>query len=146
MVRDSETFQLFYESNVHPYDCGSDRYPAVLKAGLKQHGLELSDVLAVTSDLGGLWAICRVGVFRGLLRGVFKKRVEVDEFIPYSEVTSIRQEPSGPHRSRIVLMGGSNERARIDPSPRTTDDTSETTAAYRNHIYRILTQAELSAR
>lgn len=143
VTRDHETFELFMDSNFGAYDSYSDRYPAVLKAGLKQHSLELSDVVAVTQSFG-LWAICTIGVFRGDLRGVFKKRIEVDELIRYSEVTSIEQERTGPHTSRIVLIGGSRELASIDPSPRETGETSEMAGAYRNHICRILA-AQLNA-
>jgi len=138
VTRDHETFGLFMESNFDAYDSESGRYPAVLKAGLQRHGLKLSDVLAVTRDLQGLWAICRVGVFCADLRGMFRKRIEVDRLIPYSEVTSIRREPTGPRTSRIVLMHGSEKLAQIDPSPPSGDASTEVTAAYRTSIYRLL--------
>src|SRR5207247_1424640 len=102
--RDPETFDLFEDSNFDAYDSGGDRYPAVLKAGLQQHGLALSDVLAVTQDFG-LWAICKSGIFHADLRGLIKKRIEVDELIPYREVSSVLEEPSGPKTMRIVVKG-----------------------------------------
>ena len=146
MSIDPETFQLFEESNFDAYDSGSDRYPAVLKTGLNQHNLELSDVLAVTQDLG-LWAICTVGVFRADLRGVFKKRIEVDELIRYSQVSSIEEEPSGPHTKRIVLKGtDGKEIARINFSAGGMDNTPDMAGRYRSRVYQILRQAMASGR
>lgn len=138
MSVDPQTYRLFEESNFDAYDSGSDRYSAVLREGLRQHGLELSDVLAVTQDLG-LWAICESGVFRADLRGLIRKRIEVDQLIPYSEVSSIREEPSGPKTQRIVLTGGNGqELARIDFGAGGMDNTPEIAAAHRNRIFRIL--------
>jgi hypothetical protein len=79
---DPQTYGLFEDSNFDAYDSGADRYGAVLRAGLDRHGLELSDVLAVTQDFG-LWAFCRSGFFNGDLRGIFKKRIDVGDFVPY---------------------------------------------------------------
>ena len=141
MAFDPQTFGLFEDSNFDAYDSGADRYGAVLRAGLDQHGLELSDVLAVTQDFG-LWAICRSGFFNGDLRGVFKKRIEVGEFIPYTQVGSIGQEPSGPKTGRIVIVGhGGEELARIDFSAGGMDNTPEIAAAHRERVYRILERA-----
>lgn len=138
MAFDPGTFQLFDESNFDAYDSGTDRYPAVLRAGIKQHGMELSDVLAVTQDLG-LWAICTIGIFRASFVGVFKKRIEVDDLIRYSQVTAIRQEPSGPHTMRIVLTGnGSNVLARIDFRAGGMNNTPQMAAAHGSRIYRVL--------
>jgi hypothetical protein len=140
MSIDPETFSLFQESNFDTYDSGSDRYSAVLRAGVEQHGLELSDVLAVTQDFG-LWAICTTGVFHGSLRGVFKKRIEIDPLIPYSRVSAIREEPSGPHTMRIVLTGGDGkELARMDFSAGGMENTPQLAAGYRAHVYRVLQQ------
>jgi hypothetical protein len=107
-------------------------------AGLRQHGLELSDVLAVTQDLG-LWAICRSGIFRADLRGVFKKRIEVERFIPYAEVGSVREEPSGPKTGRLVLTGhDGKELARMDFGAGGMENTPELAVAHRERIFRIL--------
>ena len=141
MTHDHQTFSLFEESNFDAYDSGSDRYPAVLKEGLRQHRLELSEVIAVTQDLG-LWAICTSGIFRCDLRGIFKKRIEVHELISYAQVRSVRQEPSGPKTMRIVVEGDSGkELARIDFSAGGMDNTPELAAGHRNRIFRILERA-----
>jgi hypothetical protein len=141
MAIDFETFALFEASNFDVYDSGSERCPAVLKAGVAQYGLELSDVLAVTQDLG-LWAICTVGVFRGDLRGMFKKRVEVGELIPYSEVNSIRVESSGPHSKRIVLIGHDGKAlTRIDFGAGGPGNSPAQAAAYCDHVFMALQQA-----
>ena len=141
MAFDPQTFSLFQDSNFDAYDSGADRYGAVLRAGLDRHGLDLSDVLAVTQDFG-LWAICRSGLFNADLRGIFNKRIEVGEFIPYDQVSSIRQEPSGPKTGRIVIEGhGGQELARIDFSAGGMENTPEIAAAHRERIYRILESA-----
>lgn len=112
---DPATYHLFEDSNFDPYD--RDRYPAVLRAGLEHHRLELSDVLAVTQDLG-LWAICRTGVFQADLRGVFKKRIDVGDLIPYSSVASVHEQRSSPHSRKLVLIGHDGGKlAQIDFSP-----------------------------
>jgi hypothetical protein len=145
MAYDLDTLALFDESNFDAYDSGSDRYSAVLKAGLEQHGLELSDVLAVTQDMG-LWAICKAGIFRASLRGIFKKRVEVDTLIPYSQIGSIGAEPSGPHTQRIVLTDfGGKTMARIDFSAGGMNNTPELAATHRNRVYRTLEHAAAGA-
>lgn len=102
-------FSLFDDSNFDAYDRRPDRYPKVLEAGLAQHGLELEDVLAVTQDLG-LWAICRQGVFYATFRGVFKKRIETGNLIPYSEILEARVESSSPHTGKIVLYDNSEKK------------------------------------
>jgi hypothetical protein len=141
---DHETYALFKESNFDAYD--RERYPAVLKAGLAQHGLALSDVLAVTSDLG-LWAICTVGVFRGDLRGLMKKRIEIGPLIRYAELSSIEQEPHDPGTTRIVLNARDGKRlARLDLWLGGTDGTRAGSAVYQDHIYRILREASATAR
>ena len=141
MAIDPDTYSLFNQSNFDAYDSDADRYPAVLKAGIAQHGLDLSDVLAVTADMG-MWAICTAGVFHGSLRGMFKKRVEVERLIAYSEVTQMQEVRSGPHSARIVLFGGgSKELARIDFSAAGMNNTPELAAAHRRRIYQILQRA-----
>lgn len=93
-------FRLFEESNFDAYDRG--RYPPVLEAGVAQHGLTTDDVLAVTQDFG-LWAICTTGIFRADLRGIFKKRIEVDHLIPYGRMMEAQVEPAGPRTGKIVI-------------------------------------------
>jgi hypothetical protein len=95
-----QMFRLFDESNFVAYD--KQRYSAVLEAGLAHNGLELDDVLAVTDDLG-LWAICRPGVFRADLRGIFKKRIECGDLITHRQIEEAQVKPTGPHTSKIVL-------------------------------------------
>ena len=99
---DFEIFRLFDQSNFDAYDGGHDRYPAVLTAGLAQHGIDVGEVLAVTQD-GSMWVICATGVFTGSLRGVLKKRIEIGPFIPYSSIDSIESQRSGPHTWKVVL-------------------------------------------
>jgi hypothetical protein len=112
MISRPHTFRLFEESNFDPYE--KQRYKAVLEAGLERNGIEMGDVLAVTQDLG-LWAICRQGVFRADLRGVFKKRVEAGELIPYSLIEEARVEPSGPGTGKIVMAdAGGKKLGQID--------------------------------
>src|SRR5436190_5964798 len=67
---DMRVFSLFDDSNIEAYDKRDERYPAVLEAGLTQHGLDFDDVLAVTKGLG-FWAICKQGIFHARLKGVF---------------------------------------------------------------------------
>jgi len=71
--------------------------------GVAHNGLTVEDVLAVTQDFG-LWAICISGVFRADLRGVFKKKIEVDDLIPYSRIEDVRVEPSGPRAGKLVML------------------------------------------
>ena len=93
-------FRLFEESNFDAYDRG--RYPLVLEAGVAQNGLTTDDVLAVTQDFG-LWAICTTGIFRADLRGMFKKRIEVEDLIPYGRMMEAQVEPAGPRTGKIVI-------------------------------------------
>jgi hypothetical protein len=90
----------------------------VLRAGLEQNGLELGDVLAVTKGFG-LWVVCKQGLFSANLRGVFNKRVEVDDFIPYSQVLEARVEQVfRPEGAKIVLYDNREKKfAEIEFTP-----------------------------
>jgi hypothetical protein len=113
---DMATFSLFEDSNFDAYD--KSRFPEVLAAGLRQHGLELADVLAVTQDFG-LWAICKQGLFTADYRGVFKKRIEVGELIPYSQILEVRTEQIfRPEGLKLVLYDNNeNKFAEIKFTP-----------------------------
>lgn len=104
-------FSLFDDSNVEAYDKRDDRYPAVLKAGLSHNGLDLEDVLAVTADFYGLWAICNQGIFKGALRGWFRKRIETFDLIPYADIAEARVEPMSPHAGKIVMYDISDKKS-----------------------------------
>lgn len=106
---DMRMFSIFDDSNFDAYDKRPDRYPMVLEAGLVHHGLGIEDVLAVTQDLG-LWAICRQGIFYATFRGVFKKRIETGNLIPYSEILEARVESSSPRTGKIVLYDNSERK------------------------------------
>lgn len=97
---DMHVFRLFDESNFDAYD--RNRFPPVLEAGVAQNGLTTDDVLAVTQDFG-LWAICTTGIFRADLRGVFKKRIEVGDLIPYGRIMEAQVESAGPRMGKIVI-------------------------------------------
>jgi hypothetical protein len=115
-VDDMQMFSLFYDSNFDAYD--KQRYPEVLRAGLAHNGFELDDVLAVTQGFG-LWAICKQGLFSASFRGVFKKRIEVDDVIPYSQILEARVEQIfRPEGAKIVLYDNSEkEFAQIEFTP-----------------------------
>jgi hypothetical protein len=115
---DMRMFSLFDDSNVEAYDKQDDRYPAVLEAGLAQHGLDLDEVLAVTKGFG-FWAICKQGIFHARLKGVFNKQPEVDDFIPYSEILEARVEQIfRPEGAKIVLYDNSEKKfAQIEFTP-----------------------------
>lgn len=103
-------FSLFDDSNVEAYDKQDDRYPAVLEAGLTQHGLDFDEVLAVTNSFG-FWAICKRGIFHARLKGVFNKKPEVGDFIPYSEILEARVEQVfRPEGAKIVLFDNSEKK------------------------------------
>jgi hypothetical protein len=105
---DMQMFSLFDDSNFDAYD--KQRYPEVLRAGLEHHGFELDDVLAVTKGFG-LWAICKQGLFSASFRGVFKKRVEVDDLIPYSQILETRVEQIfRPAGAKMVLYDNSERK------------------------------------
>jgi hypothetical protein len=130
---------LFDESNFDAYDRG--RYPPVLEAGVAQNGLTTNDVLAVTQDLG-LWAICRTGIFRADLRGVFKKRIEVDDLIPYRQIMEAQVEPSGPRTAKIVIRDDdSKQLAQIGFSAGGPDRTVESERAHCRRVMETLRQA-----
>jgi hypothetical protein len=111
-----QMFSLFDDSNLDAYD--KQRYPAVLQAGLEQHGLELEDVLAVTKGFG-LWAICKQGLFSASFRGVFNKRIEVGDLIAYSQILEARVEQIfRPEGAKIVLYDSSEKKfAEIEFTP-----------------------------
>ena len=136
---DPETFELFSASNFDAYD--RERYPAPLREGLAHHGLQLSDVLAVTQDFG-CWVLCRTGIFRVGLRGMFKKRTEIDAFIAYAAIESYRVEPSGPHSRRLVFIGrDGKEVARIDFSAAGMETTPAMAAAQCDRIRAVIDAA-----
>lgn len=118
LAMDMRMFSLFEDSNVEAYDKQDDRYPAVLEAGLTQHGLDFDEVLAVTRGFG-FWAICKQGIFHARLKGVFNKQPEVDDFIPYSQILEARVEPIfRPEGAKIVLYDNSERKsARIEFAP-----------------------------
>lgn len=112
MADDFHVQELFRASNFEVAD--RHRYPEVLEAGAAQNNMSTNDVLAVAHDVG-LWAICRAGIFRAGLRGMFKKRIEVDDLTPYSLIVSIGIEPSGPHTRKVVIHGlGGKKLAQIN--------------------------------
>lgn len=115
---DMRMFSLFDDSNIESYDKQDDRYPAVLEAGLTQHGLDFDEVLAVTNGLG-FWAICKRGIFHARLKGVFNKQSEVGDFIPYSEILEARVEQVfRPEGAKIVLYDNSEKKfAEIEFTP-----------------------------
>jgi hypothetical protein len=132
-------FGLFEESNFDAYDRG--RYPAVLEAGVTQNGLTTADVLAVTQDFG-LWAICTTGIFRADLRGVFKKRIEVDDLIPYRQIMEAQVEPSGPHTGKIVIRSDDSVKlAQIEFSAGGPDRTLESAQAHCRRIMETMKRA-----
>ncbi len=138
---DTRMFSLFDDSNVGAYDKRDDRYPAVLEAGLAQHGLDFDEVLAVTKGFG-FWAICKKGIFHARLRGVFNKQPEVDDFIPYSQILEARVEQIfRPEGAKIVLYDN-NERefAQIEfaPSGGRFSSTSEDERAQCQRILQIM--------
>ncbi len=142
----SRLFKLFDESNFDAYD--RQRYPEVLEAGLTRNGLDMDDVLAVTQDCG-LWAICKQGVFRADLRGVLKKRIEIDDLIPYADIEEARAKPSGPHTQKIVMLNAAGGKlAEIDFSAAGPDRTIEGARAQYERVLRIMetawTEADLA--
>ncbi|MGA8744965.1 MAG: hypothetical protein WB507_03770 [Solirubrobacterales bacterium] len=145
MAHDFHMQQLFQESNFEAAD--RDRYPAVLEAGVTQNGISTDDVLAVAHDLrSGLWAICTTGVFRADLRGMFKKRIEVDDLIPYLQVVSVGMEPSGPHTQKVVIYGsGGRKLAQINFSAAGPARTIEGAAAHCARIQQIAEGARRQA-
>jgi hypothetical protein len=132
-------FGLFQESNFDAYD--RERYPAVLEAGIAQNGLTADDVLAVTQDFG-LWAICTTGIFRADLRGVFKKRIEVDDLIPYGRMMEAQVESSSPHTGKIVIRDDDSKKlAQIDFSAGGPSRTLEGEQAQCRRIMEIMRRA-----
>jgi hypothetical protein len=136
---DMYMFGLFEESNFDAYDRG--RYPLVLETGVVQNGLTMDDVLAVTQDFG-LWAICTTGIFHADLRGVFKKRIEVDDLIPYRRMMEAQVEPSGPHSGKIVVRDDDSKKlAEIEFSPAGPNRTVEGAQAHCRHVMETMRQA-----
>lgn len=129
--------ELFQASNFEAAD--RHRYPAVLEAGVTQNGISTDDVLAVAHDLrSGLWAICRTGIFRADLRGMFKKRIEVGDLTPYSQIVRVGMEPSGPHTQKVVIHGSGNRKlAQINFSAAGPARTIEGAAAHCARIQQI---------
>jgi hypothetical protein len=127
--------ELFQESNFEAAD--RHRYPEVLEAGVAQNDMSTDDVLAVAHDVA-LWAICRTGIFRADLRGTFKKRIEVGELIPYSQIISVGIEPSGPHTQKVVIHGsGGKKLAQINFTAAGPARTVEGAAAHCARIQQI---------
>lgn len=138
---DTRLFSLFDDSNVEAYDKRDERYPAVLEAGLTQHGLGFDDVLAITKGFG-FWAICKQGIFHSRLMGVFNKQPEVDDFIPYSQILEARVEQIfRPEGAKIVLYDNSEKQfAQIEftPSGGRFSTTSEDELAQCQRILQIM--------
>ena len=143
MADDFHVQELFQQSNFEAVD--RRRYPEVLEAGVAQNGMSTDEVLAVAHDVG-LWAICRFGIFRADLRGMFKKRIEVDNLIPYSQIVSVGMEPSGPHTQQVVIHGsGARKLAQINFSAAGPARTIEGAAAHCARIQQIAEGARLQA-
>lgn len=138
---DMRVFSLFDHSNIQAYDKREDGYPAVLEAGLAQHGLDFDDVLTVTKGFG-FWTICKQGIFHARLKGVFNKQPEVDDFIPYSQILEARVEQIfRPEGSKIVLYDNSEKKfAQIEftPSGGRFSTTSEDELAQCQRILQII--------
>ena len=133
---DQHIFRLLDESNFDAYDRG--RFGPVLEAGVAHNGLTVEDVLAVTQDFG-LWAICTSGVFQADLRGVFKKRIEVRDLIPYSQIEEVRVESSNPRSGKLVMLDVDDQKlAQIDFSAGGPDRTIEGERAQCERIMRIM--------
>jgi hypothetical protein len=115
-LNDMYLFSLFDDSNFDGYD--KQRFPELLEAGLGEHGLEPEDVLAVTHGFN-LWAICKEGIFQVGLRGVLKKRTEVERLIPYTEILEVRvEEIFRPKGAKLALYDNSEAKcAQIEFTP-----------------------------
>lgn len=142
MSLDPYTYHLFQESNFDAYDSG--RYSPILRDGLREHGIDVHDVLAVTHDFG-LWAICKPGVFNVSRRGVFKKRIEIGPLLRYSDITSITEEPSATKTVRVVLTTV-DRRIQINFGAGGMENTPEIAAGHRRLILERIHQAMASAR
>lgn len=105
-VHDGELHQAFAVSNILSLDY--DKYLKVVETVLGDYELEPSDVLGV-SEAWGLVIVCRTGVVRGDQRGIFNKRVEVGDLVPFESVTELVREQRQPHgrESWIKLVGES---------------------------------------
>lgn len=116
-MNDMRMFALFDDSNFDAYD--KQRYPEVLTAGLSRNGLDLEDVLAVTHDIQGLWAICKQGIFRSDLVGWVRKRIETYDLIPYADIVEARVEQIfRPEGAKIVFYDNSEKKfAQIEFTP-----------------------------
>ena len=145
---DMRMFSLFDDSNVEAYDKRDERYPAVLQAGLTQHGLDVDEVLAIAKGFG-FWAICKQGIFHARLKGMFNKQPEVDDFIPYSQVLEARVEQIfRPEGAKIVLYDNSEKKfAQIEftPSGGRFSTTSEDELAQCQRILQIMEGARRAA-
>lgn len=143
MADDFHVQELFQVSNFEAAD--RRRYPEVLEVGVAQNDMSTDDVLAVAHDVG-LWAICRTGLFRADLRGMFKKRIEVGGLIPYSQIVSVGIAPSGPHTQKVVIYGSSSKKlAQINFTAAGPARTIEGAAAHCVRIQQIVEGARRQA-
>lgn len=143
MAGDFHVQELFRVSNFEAAD--RHRYLEVLEAGVAQNDISTDDVLAVAHDIG-LWAICRTGIFRVDLRGMFKKRIEVGDLISYSQIVSVGIAPSGPHTQKVVIYGSSGKKlAQINFTAAGPARTVEGVAAHCARIQQIVEGARRQA-
>jgi hypothetical protein len=135
--QDSRVEELFRASNFEARD--RHRYAVVLQEGTTQNGISVDHVLAVAHDLrSGLWVICPTGIFQADLHGMFKKRIEVSDLIPYSQILRVGMESSGPHTQKVVIHGSSGKKlAQINFSASGPARTIEGAAAHCARIQRI---------
>jgi hypothetical protein len=108
-INDGQLGQIFFESNIFEFEY--DKCLKVLDVVLSDFELSVSDVLGVSHTMD-MVVVLSTGVVRADQRGVFNKRVEVGELIPYTSVNSLIREQRQPHgrESWIKLIGPDSQK------------------------------------
>lgn len=107
LLSDPHVYRLFresnYEASVHNYN--REAGARVLAAILSRAGLSPDDTLAV-SRADDFVAVCTTGVGVGDEYGMFKKRVQLGDFVPWDRVASVAVTEPGLKVFGLEMRGG----------------------------------------
>jgi hypothetical protein len=90
---DPHVQQLFDESNLDARD--SEKHASLLRTAVEAKHMSTSEVLVVSQVGGRLVMVCATGVVFVSQVGVFKKRIDVGELVPYDRIARLLSEDGG---------------------------------------------------
>jgi hypothetical protein len=110
-VAENNYGHVFFEAGFSLRD--QQKYTPWLDAILEAENVSAADILAVTKvGFGDLYAVHRQAVVQAVERGVFNKRIEVQQVCPVAPITGFEARMEGFKPSYpVLILQGQNERA-----------------------------------